>query len=176
MTRPWAKFLDEKESEREFSSTQINLPKPLAKEIIAWGYENIPDSYLYSEDGRELNPHITVLYGLRDESPNKVKEILEQEKSIKLKLGKISAFETPGYDVIKIEINSPGLHKLHRLLESLPHQDNHPRYNPHVTIAYVKKGKGKRVIGNGIFDGEIVESQKIMFGSKNGEKTIIELK
>ena len=177
MMRTWNKFLDEKEGERDFSSTQINLPKPLAEEIIAWGRENIPDSFLYQETGREEKMHITVLYGLRDERPDKAKEILEKEKAVKLKLGKISAFDTSGeYDVIKIEVNSPGLHKLHRLLQALPHEDSHPKYNPHVTIAYVKKGKGKRIIGNGMFDGELIETNKIMFNSKNGEKTEIKLK
>jgi 2'-5' RNA ligase len=178
MMKTWNKFLDEKENnDHDFSSTQINLPKKLADEIIAWGREHIPNSFLYNNDkGRENEIHVTALYGLRDKKPDKVKEVLKDQKSVKLKLGKISAFIDNGeYDVIKIDVNSPNLHKLHKLLKSLPHCDSHPKYIPHVTLAYVKKGKGKRIIGNGIFDGEIIESDKLTFNSFNGEKTEIKL-
>ena len=174
--RTWTKFLDEKEGEHKFSSTQINLPKLLANEIATWGRKHIPDAFLYSDEGRENETHVTVLYGLRDEGCDKVKEILEKQSPIKFKLGKISAFENGEYDVIKIEVNSPGLHKLHRLLKALPHHDSHPKYQPHVTIAYVKKGKGKRIIGNGTFEGEIIEANTVVFTSKNGGKTEIKLK
>ena len=174
----WNKFLDEKEGQQhDFSSTQINLPKNLAKEIIIWGREQLPDSFLYQAEGREDEIHVTVLYGLKDEQPNQVKEILEKQKQIKFKLGKISLFDTnEEYDVVKIEVESPGLHKLHKLLKALPHQDSHPKYNPHVTIAYVKKGKAKRIVGNSHFEGEIILGKEVIFSSFNGEKTKIALK
>ena len=102
---------------------------------------------------------------------------MEQERPVKFKLGRISAFDNnEEYDVIKVEVISPDLHRLHKSLKALPHHDKHPRYQPHVTIAYVKKGKGKRIIGNGAFDGEIVKSDKVTFVSFNNEKTEIELK
>ena len=175
--KAWNKFLDEKEGQQhDFSSTQINLPKSLANEIIEWGREHIPDSFLYETEGREDEIHVTVLYGLRDEEPDNVKEILEKEKQIKFKLGKISLFNTnEEYDVVKIEVESPGLHKLHRLLQALPHMDSHPKYNPHVTIAYVKKGKAKRIVGEPHFEGEIITGKEIIFSSFNGEKTKIQL-
>ena len=159
--KTWNNFLDEKENQHDFSSTQINLPKTLANEIIAWGREYIPDSFLYNkQESRELEIHVTVLYGLRDEDPDKVKEILETERPVKFKLGKISAFDTnEEYDVIKIEVISPNLHKLNKLLKVLPHQDSHPRYNPHVTI-----------------EGEIISAKEVIFSSYNGQKTEIELK
>ena len=181
----WQKFLDEKENQqRDFSSTQINLPKAITNEIIAFSKEHIPDSFLYQKEnnayddyGREINSHVTILYGLKDEDPDAAKKILEQQRPVVLKLGRISAFDTNDeYDVIKIDVNSPDLHKLHKLLKALPFHNDYPRYQPHVTIAYVKKGKGKRIIGNGTFDGEIIKTNKVVFSSLNGDKTEIELK
>jgi 2'-5' RNA ligase len=178
--KTWTQFLDEKlNQEHDFSSTQIDLPKSLATEIIIWGRKNIPNSFLYTKEdhGREDEIHVTVLYGLKDEHPDRIKEILEPQRPVKFKLGRVSAFDSDNeYDVIKIDVNSPDLHKLHKLLKILPHEESHPRYQPHVTIAYVKKGKGKKIIGDGTFDGEVIDSKKVIFSSYNGNKTEIELK
>ena len=45
--------------------------------------------------------------------------VFELLKPVKFKLGKITAFTTNGeYDVIKIDVNSPALHKLNKLLKT----------------------------------------------------------
>ncbi len=52
----------------DYASTQVNLPGDIAKRIMDWGKENIPDEEVFDEEdkGREDNPHITVLYGIVD--------------------------------------------------------------------------------------------------------------
>jgi hypothetical protein len=47
----------------DYSSTQLDLPAPLASQVQALG-QSIPDTDLLAEDGREDQPHVTVKYGL----------------------------------------------------------------------------------------------------------------
>lgn len=131
----------------KFCCTMVPLEGEAADKIKAMG-ESIPDEDL-GEDGRETDPHITLLYGLHDSDPAKVKKLLSRiKRPIQFKLGKVSLFpgEDAGkdYDVVKVEVHSPDLHQLNKLLKTLPHTDNWPEYKPHATIGYVKKGLGTK--------------------------------
>ena len=72
----------------------VRLPESPANKIKSWGRENIPDSILFKEEGkgRELDTHITIMYGVCDNSVEEIKEILEKYKSIKVKMGEVSYF------------------------------------------------------------------------------------
>lgn len=103
------------------------------------------DLYLGAEDesgyGREVEPHVTILYGIHtDVADDEVEELIEQIKKPKITLDKVSTFSNPKFDVIKFDVESDDLHKYNKLLKTLPHTDTYPEYHPHVTIAYLKKG------------------------------------
>jgi len=51
------------ESSNKYSCVLARLPKEIAKKVITWGHQHIADNEL-TTDGREDDPHITVLYGL----------------------------------------------------------------------------------------------------------------
>ncbi len=98
-------------------------------------------------DGREDDPHVTVLYGLHDQQPDKVEKLLQRlKRPIKLHLGDISYFSGAdsgrNYDVLKVDVTSPDLVRLNELLRTLPHTSNFPDYKPHATICYLKQGLG----------------------------------
>lgn len=65
---------------------------------------------------------------------------------IRLFLGKVGVFEGKDhgkdYDVLYVEVSSPDLVKMHEVLKKLPHVESQRVFRPHVTIAYVKAGKG----------------------------------
>lgn len=159
----------------DFSSTQVDLPQELSERIISWG-KNLPEDEIYTEEdgdhGREDEIHTTVLYGLIDESPDGVASVLEGVKPFKVSLGKITAFLTNDkYDVLKIDVDSPEMVKLHYALEDkLPNENTFPIYKPHVTIAYLKKGEAEKYIGRTDFKGEKFKAREILFSSKNGDK------
>lgn len=52
-------------------------------------------------------------------------------------------------------------------LAKLPHHSTFPDYNPHVTLSYVKKGKGKKYIKE-LEDSIDVISQKIVYSMPTG--------
>lgn len=164
----------------DYASTQINFPQKIAKQIINWGNENIPDEDIYTEDdkyGREKETHVTVKYGLTT-TLNNVKEAITDFKPFDIKLGKISFFRRneSGYDVVKIDIISPELKELNKILSELPNEDEHPTYVPHCTIAYIKKDKCKQLEDNDEFQGITIHVDEIEFSSPTEKKESIPLK
>jgi 2'-5' RNA ligase len=168
------------ETGRKFSSTQVNLPATEAKRVKGEGQRLIPDSAL-AADGREEDPHITVKYGLHTENADAVRELLADEPPVKVKIGKTSIFaakEGADYDVVKLDVDSPDLHRLNaEIAKYLKVTDTHPEYKPHITLAYVKPGLGKRYEGRTLPDltGKEITLDKVLFSSRNGDEVEIPL-
>ena len=181
MIRTWEHFWTEKNNVRyEFSSTHVNLPHGIASQVIQWGKKHIAPEDIYNYDGkfgREDDIHVTVLYGLHDATSENAEEVLQDERPVELELGKVTAFtNNPKFDVIKIDIISPDLHRINKKLKSnLEYTTDYPQYHPHATIAYVKKGKGEKYETGDAFACERITCREIVFSSKTGKKDKIEL-
>jgi 2'-5' RNA ligase len=174
----WDRFLAEKLGDKhDYSCAMVRLPDPIAKKIMSWGKRKVPNEDVYEAEGREDDPHVTVLYGIHDANPLSTTRLLRTEPSFKAELGKVSLFTTdPKYDVLKIEIISPKLHMLHKLLKrKLENSWTYPEYRPHVTIAYVKKETCDHLEGNHDFRDTKFMVNEVVFSSSNGEKTEIYL-
>jgi 2'-5' RNA ligase len=128
-----------------------------------------------AEEGREDNPHVTVLYGLHTGSAELVREHLSDDSEFEVKLGKISKFTTSDeHDVLKIEVESDELKAMNKKLKELDHTSTHPRYNAHLTLAYVKKGHCEDMVGSEPFP-ERYKVEEVVFSSKTEKKTSIPL-
>jgi 2'-5' RNA ligase len=173
--KSWNQFLLEK-TEHEFSSTQVNLPVAIAKRIRAWGREFIPDSALFPGEGREDEVHVTVLFGLHGNDVDEVREVLRGVGPIKLTLGKSSIFEGEKFDVVKLSVVSADLVQLNKKLrDKCEHTLTHPKYVPHCTVAYVKKGLGRKFVGDDSFDGVEVTVGEVLFSDKFRVKSVVRL-
>lgn len=102
-------------------------------------------SDLDGDDPLETNIHITVLFGIEDNSEiGNIRKIAKSHKPIIVEFGNLSLFENDN-DVLKIEVKSKGLIKLHKEIRAkIPNTWSHDDYNPHITIAYLKSGTGKK--------------------------------
>lgn len=160
---------------REFASTQIDLD-PATSKAMADIARTIDPADL-AEDGIETDSHVTVKFGLHADTPKEVQQLLSSESPIRLKMGKVSLFQNPDADVLKVEIDSPDLHRLNKKLSSLPHTDTHPDYKPHATIAYLKPGKGQKYVDRigDHFAGREVSSGAITFSGKDRMKVRVPL-
>jgi 2'-5' RNA ligase len=137
------------------------------------------DLYEVEEEnyGIQDNPHLTLLYGLK---PNITKEQVEQvlEKSvdgekIEIEIENIGLFENDNFDVVKFNVKkTEQLQKLFDSLSELPNENTFPDYNPHMTIAYVKKGLGKKYTKP---YSHKVSSNDICYSMANGEKIYFEI-
>lgn len=144
----WYKISKEVKGHK-YSWVYIDLPKDIQAKMLELGKQIDPED-LYEDEadgGIETEPHVTVKYGLTIEDFGLIKECLDEAKGGKVYLGKSSIFEKDEYDVVKIDVESETLDKLHEKLNKLPHNDKYMDYHPHATIAYVKPGKGKKYIG-----------------------------
>ena len=99
------------------------------------------------EYGIERQPHATILYGfhLDTTDPDDIESAIENI-SIgtidDIEIIGIDKFENDEYDVLKISIKSEKLTKLNEYFsESFDYSNDYPDYNPHITIAYMEKGK-----------------------------------
>lgn len=155
----------------EFSSTQVDLPSDLAEKVRAFS-RKIPDSEL-AADGREDHPHITVKFGLHADHPSRnLKALVNGFGPIQAKLGKTSLFENPDADVVKAEVVSHDLHRLHKkIAASEKNTETHDDYRPHVTVAYVKPGHGKKYAGDDALAGHPATFDHVVFSAKDRSKT-----
>ncbi len=176
-------IVQKKAGPHKFSSTQIDIPE-LTK-LTKWTKEMIPKVDLAS-DGYEDEPHVTVKYGLHTQDAEEVKKLVQGFGPIKLKLGNTSIFYAneamaqrggEQYDVVKIDVDSPDLVRLNKLVGKLEHTDTHPNYQPHLTLAYVREGFGENYDGVSIPDGIPTEFtiDKITYSDKEGKHTEISL-
>ena len=145
-----------------------------------WGkvQEVIEDKDLYLPKGeeefygRELKPHVTILFGLHSDIPDTdIEEEINKIKSPTIKLGKVSSFTNKDFDVLKYDIESEDLHELNKKFTKFPHTTDYPNYHPHCTIAYVNKGMAEQYIKklNELDEIEITPS-KIVYSKADGEK------
>lgn len=169
-------------SRYDYSSTHVEVPDYLAKDIITWGRNNVGDDDIFvSFDGfsygREDEIHVTVLYGIHSESSTQLRSLLTDQGPIHVELGSVKVFSNRfKYDVLVIEVYSSDLKRLNqKLAENLVYTDKYNAYNPHVTIAFVKKGKGWKHHGLDIWNGKSFTTNEIVFSSKNGAKERIVL-
>lgn len=156
---------------------------PHYAEILA-GFKpaDLYESEKVGEFGIEYDPHVTALFGFHDDGkasyPGAVMKAakLLSSSSIGLTLTGVSNFHNPLYDVVKFDVKSSGLVSLNAGIAKRFEHTNTYDYHPHLTLAYVKSGKGPeycekiwellgkkpiRLVGN-----------KLMYSRPSGDKII----
>lgn len=164
-----------------FSSLQFNLPKLATRKIIQWGEQNISDEEVYNDPeqpqyGREYESHVTIIYGIHDDTPKELKRLLNKQKPFFIEFGKISVFDCLNFDVVKIEVESVELRRINKIVQDhLEVTNNNITFRPHVTIAFLKKGSGSRFAGRDDFVSNRILVDRLTFSSTTGIQSTIEL-
>ncbi len=157
----------------------VRLSSQPANKIKKWGRDNIPDNILCDNDGktRETDVHITIVFGVCDNSIEAVKDIVKEYKSIKVSLDKVGYFKSsPDFDVVIVKIISEDLKRLHeKLVRQLDIKETFPIYKPHSCIAYIEKGEGAQFAGDTFIDGTKLTFKEVVFVNNKNEETIIKL-
>ena len=137
------------------------------------------DVYTGGDDSHGIQeyPHLTLLYGLeKGVTEDQVKSVIDNFKGeIKIEIDGINLFENEQFDVLKFNVVSdPGLQQLHDELSKLPNNDKFPTYTPHITIAYLNKGEGKKYV-NPDYKYSVKNINKIVYSRPNSEKAIFDI-
>ena len=165
----------EPEPFHEYSSTQVQItgrPAEILKKMAA----DIKPADIGAE-GIEHESHVTAKFGLHFQTPSKrLREVLKDFGPVSLTFGKTSLFSNEDADVLKVDIDSPDLHKLNRLISRvIPTHDTHPRYIPHCTVAYLKPGHGKRYVGDTRLAGQKITVDSLTFSGRKGHRETLPL-
>jgi hypothetical protein len=148
-------------------------------------HDTINPSHLYTEDGDstygiEDEPHTTLLYGLHKEvSLNDVSGVLDKYTYHTCKIHNPSLFENEKYDVLKFDVIGDNLHETNADLKEFPFTSNYPNYHPHLTVAYLKPGMGKKYVDmlNKTKSNEFwLEPQYAVYSESDGTKTKINIR
>ncbi len=137
---------------REYACIMLDYKMP---EFIKEIQKKIPEEDIYfgSEDDRSKNMfglenecHITIVYGLNNDVEFKnIEPYLFQLNEYKTILTDISTFENKNFDVLKVTAKCPKAFESNKLImNNFDVHTDYPDYNPHMTIAYMKKGKADK--------------------------------
>jgi len=165
----------------DFSSVHIDVPMDLSGEIIEWGKTQIPDNSLFKDLknsfwGREDELHVTILYGIHSKDHQPTLQLLENEKSIHVRLQNLHIFKEKWFDVVTISVDSYDLERLNAKLKgNVRYSNRHKIYIPHITIAYVNKGEADRLQDVTFSKTKFIVDVAV-FSSKDGSRTSLKLK
>lgn len=170
----YIQFLNESINGHKYGCVMIDIPVSNWTEITS----SIDSEDIFHGDengdprGIQKNPHVTILYGLHDDvTPEMVKSVFENYTGdINIKVDGIGIFENDKFDVIKFNVvPDSSLQYLHDELSKFPNSDQFTDYKPHITIAYVKKGTGKKYV-KPEYKYEVKNVNKITYSMSNGKK------
>lgn len=168
---------------RKYAYTKVDLPPDAAQKVLKLG-KGIQKKDL-TDKGRETEPHITTLYGLPpDVTQQQVAEAVAQAGvagPITVTLGETAHFagvEGGSADAVYVQVESPELVSLNQKLSAaLPAPGSTPgrEYKPHVTLGYVKAGRGKAYSGNKALRGQTVTIDKLVLSTADDRRIEIPL-
>jgi len=175
--KSYTQFIKES-SGYEYGCVMVEVPVSNWDEITS--YIDPEDVYTGGDDSHGIQEfsHLTLLYGLHKEvTPEMVKSVFEEfTGSINIEVNGIGIFENKDYDVVKFNVNPNGaLQELHDKLSEFPNSNEYPDYKPHITIAYVNKGMGKKYV-KPEYKYTVNNVNKITYSLPSGEKVNFEYK
>lgn len=157
-----------------YASTQVEITDAnTLKEFGSLQKTLDVDDVLKYED----TPHITVRYGLFDQ-PHMFESVRAAVQGAGYAVAMflhLAVFEQEEQDVLVFDVESSKLVALSDTLKMLPNFDKFWLYHPHMTVAYLKKGTGKKYITQTPLNGKILVFDTLYFSDANGKKRPISL-
>lgn len=163
-------------TKHRYANVALLMPPEIAGKIKSIAAA-LPEEDIDPEDGRDEHPHLTLKYGIDSDVPDGAKRALSNIGPIRIKLVKLDNFEIPDRrDVLKFTVESADAAKANEAIcKECPHVDTFATYEPHVTLSYLKFGKGKSHVWPTDLDGTELTLTRAVFQDRNGNEESISL-
>lgn len=167
---------------RKYAFLMIQYDTP---EVIKDIHDKLTDDEIYTEEnehyGIEHDTHVTVVPCLdNDINLDDLKKMLLPLEKYKLFLNNISTFSNnEKYDVLKCDASSFILTDTNRkITDKYPTHSEYKEYNPHVTVAYLKKGIADKYTKNILSPLVVLKPKSFHFSyvDKDGNEKDIQFK
>ncbi len=141
-----------KNTTREYAFLMVDYERNNFIEEIQ---NKIKKEELYTEEdnddyGLEKTPHVTVVPCLdNDIDLDKLKTYLDDISEYDIILTDLSKFECDKFDVLKCSVKSEKLKETNKkILKDFESHSEYKKYQPHLTIAYMKRGMADKYLKN----------------------------
>lgn len=128
----------------------------------------------------EKDVHVTIMFGITSANKRMILKTLSNRKKFNIKVDGLEVFENKeyDYDVVVIRVSGQDLMNLRKDMEKFPHITTHNEYKPHITLAYVKGGRGKyyKELIEKYLKKSSIEIDKIYFQTKSGRNIVFKMK
>lgn len=163
-----------KNTSREYAFLMVDYETP---SIIKDLQKKIPSRELYTEEdnedyGLEKQSHVTLVPCLdNDIDIDKLKSYLKPIKEYDIVLTDISKFECEKFDVLKCAVKSKALKDTNKeIVDKFETHSEYKDYNPHMTIAYMKKGMADKYLKKILDKLILLKAKNFNFSYFDGDK------
>ena len=126
--------------------------------------------------GLEKEPHVSVARLRNTVKLDNLKPLLCPLEQYKLELTSLSVFPNKYFDVLKCDIICKTLYDTHTvILEQYANNSCFDEFNPHITVAYLKKGKGQEYEKLAFPGPIIMEPEHFVFGHYVNDEYVREI-
>ncbi len=163
-----------KNTNREYAFLMVDYETP---SIIKDLQKKIPSRELYTEEdnkdyGLEKQSHVTLVPCLdNDIDIDKLKSYLKPINKYDIVLTDISKFECEKFDVLKCAVKSKALKDTNKeIVDKFETHSEYKDYNPHMTIAYMKKGMADKYLKKILDKLILLKAKNFNFSYFDGNK------
>ena len=163
-----------KNTNREYAFLMVDYETP---SIIKDLQKKIPSRELYTEEdnedyGLEKQSHVTLVPCLdNDIDIDKLKSYLKPINEYNIVLTDISKFECEEFDVLKCAVKSKALKDTNKeIVDKFETHSEYKDYNPHMTIAYMKKGMADKYLKKILDKLILLKAKNFNFSYFDGNK------
>ena len=163
-----------KNTNREYAFLMVDYETP---SIIKDLQKKIPSRELYTDEdnedyGLEKQSHVTLVPCLdNDIDIDKLKSYLKPINEYDIVLTDISKFECEEFDVLKCAVKSKALKDTNKeIVDKFETHSAYKDYNPHMTIAYMKKGMADKYLKKILDKLILLKAKNFNFSYFDGNK------
>lgn len=174
-----ARLMQAKEAAKASGCLMAVIRPTEAAPVVNWTTETLAAEDL-SGQGVETMPHVTVRFGFRPEADvERLKEILSEFAPVRFTLKEIKRFEGVNggtEDCVVVEVESEDLQRLRKEIDSQfsdsLDEPTHKEYKPHMTLAYVRSGACKDLVGHAWFSGGTYVLKELVYSTPGSKEKI----